>query len=120
MLTMHGVFAIALVLAMTGGLFWALWSILRPKKGKAMVCATCGHHGPTVPHTRGSIWIELVLWLCLLVPGLVYSIWRLSTRAPACASCGARQLVPADSPVGRRLTARDRGPGQEPARAALG
>lgn len=43
-------------------------------KGHAMVCTTCGHHGPTRQHTRGSIFIELVLWLLFIVPGLIYSL----------------------------------------------
>lgn len=81
------------------------WSGTVASGGPAMVCTACGHHGPSVATTRGSIWIEIVLWLFLIVPGLIYSLWRLSTRRPACASCGATTLVPGDSPVGRKLIA---------------
>lgn len=115
-MTMHGVFAVAITLAMLAGMLWALVAILLPRKGKPMVCATCGHYGPTVPHTRGSIWLELALWLCFVVPGIIYSIWRLTTRAQACTSCGAQQLVPAESPVGRRIKAQEQG--REPAAVA--
>jgi hypothetical protein len=70
---------------------------------KSLVCTRCGHVGPTKRHTKGSILIEIVLWLAMIVPGLIYSIWRLTTRADVCAKCGSPELVPADSPVGKRL-----------------
>lgn len=81
------------------------WWALKPKKGPVMVCASCGHHGHAGYVTKGSMAIEIVLWLLFIVPGLIYSLWRLSTRRPVCAKCGAEQLVPPDTPVGRRLLA---------------
>jgi hypothetical protein len=65
------------------------------------LCSTCGHVAVPARKTRGSFGIELVLWLCLLVPGLIYSIWRLNSRHDACAKCGATTLLPLDSPVAR-------------------
>lgn len=68
------------------------------------ICTQCGTLGKPKTVTRGSIVIEIALWLCLLVPGLIYSIWRLSTRGPTCRACGAaNSLVPPDSPRGRQL-----------------
>jgi hypothetical protein len=81
------------------------WWLLRPRPGKPQVCAACEHVGPTRGHTRGSTVLELVLWLCFVLPGLVYSLWRLSTRRQVCAQCGSEQLVPLDSPAGRRIAA---------------
>lgn len=69
------------------------------------VCQRCGTAAEPDEVTRGSIWIEVILWLCFLVPGLIYSFWRLSTRQDACAKCGSTDLVPIDSPVGRQLVA---------------
>ena len=66
-------------------------------------CASCGHEGAARFHTHGSIFIELVLWLLLIVPGLIYSLWRLSTRHAVCAECGGVNLVPPSSPVARKL-----------------
>lgn len=86
-----------------GALLWALWRLLFPAPGRPMVCATCGHHGPTRQRTRGSMAIELVLWLAFILPGLLYSLWRLSTRRQVCAACGAETLIPPDSPMARRL-----------------
>lgn len=47
--------------------------------------------------------IEVILWLMFLVPGIIYSIWRLTSRHQACAMCGGTGLIPLDSPVGQRL-----------------
>lgn len=71
----------------------------------SMVCRDCGTVGESARVTRGSIWIELVLWLCLIVPGLIYSIWRLNTRHDACRACGSKSIVPLDTPIGSQIAA---------------
>lgn len=70
---------------------------------KQMICTACGTAGKTRSVTRGSLLIELILWICFILPGLIYSIWRLTTRATACGACGSTALVPVDSPAGKRL-----------------
>jgi len=70
---------------------------------RASTCTSCGTTGAPKKHTPGSTWLEFVLWLCVLFPGLFYSLWRLAARRNVCASCGSAQLVPSDSPVGRRI-----------------
>ena len=97
---------------------WLAWLMLRPRPGPVRVCARCGHCGPTRRHTRGSTGIELLAWLLLLVPGLIYSLWRLSTRGNVCAVCGGTELVPPESPVGRRLLAEARAGATPPAARA--
>lgn len=84
---------------------YIIYSLLRSKKGKPMVCATCGHLGKTTQVTRGSIWIEIILWCFFILPGVIYSLWRLTTRKQACTACHGEALVPPDSPVGRKLLA---------------
>lgn len=69
-----------------------------------VVCKPCGHCGEPREKTEGSILIELILWICFLVPGLIYSIWRHNTRHEVCAKCGSHDLVPVDSPLGKKLT----------------
>lgn len=68
-----------------------------------MICKNCGtlHDGQQA--LPGNGWIELVLWLCWLLPGVIYSIWRRSQRAPKCSACGSRDLVDETTPIGRRL-----------------
>lgn len=72
------------------------------------VCERCGYAGPTRTDTPGSLAIELVLWLCLLVPGLVYSLWRHSARREVCGLCGSAQLLPPESPRARPVVAAHR------------
>ena len=70
-----------------------------------LACVTCGHVGPPKRQTPGSFLIELVLWCALIVPGLIYSLWRLSARKNVCAVCGGVALVPPESPKGRQVAA---------------
>jgi hypothetical protein len=65
------------------------------------VCQRCGTVGEPISETPGSIWIEVVLYLFFIIPGLIYSIWRINKRHPVCPSCGNGGLIPADSPMGR-------------------
>ncbi len=67
------------------------------------VCTTCGFIGSPKKIVKGSILIELVLWLAFLVPGLIYSIWRLTTKYDACPKCKNASMIPADSPTGQKL-----------------
>lgn len=70
---------------------------------KKFICSNCGNQGPGTAHTRGSIFIEIILWLCFLIPGFIYSIWRLTTRTSVCKVCKSHDLVPLDTPRGRKL-----------------
>src|SRR5579859_4415219 len=54
----------------------------------AKYCTACGSVGFPVFRQEGSPGIEILLWLTFIVPGIIYSIWRSSTRKWVCASCG--------------------------------
>lgn len=69
-----------------------------------MVCPQCGTRGFPQTVTKGSLMIEIILWICFIVPGLVYSIWRLNTRYEACPSCRHTPMISADSPIGKKMT----------------
>ena len=69
----------------------------------ACICPNCGSIGKPKSVTRGSIFIEIILWLAFLIPGLIYSIWRLTTRHKACPQCLSSHPIPLDSPRGRKL-----------------
>lgn len=68
------------------------------RSGDVVYCTTCGSEAPAQTVTRGSIGIELVLWLFFLVPGLIYSVWRLTTKHRACKVCGSTAIIPPHSP----------------------
>jgi hypothetical protein len=67
--------------------------------GARMFCTSCGHEGPGKTRTRGSILIEIILWLCFLIPGLIYTVWRHASRHKVCGSCGSGTLIKPDSPM---------------------
>lgn len=68
-----------------------------------MICSNCGTMGTGKTMVQGSFLIEVVLWLFMILPGLIYSIWRLTTKKVGCASCGGNALIPLNSPRGRQL-----------------
>lgn len=39
----------------------------------------------------------------MIVPGLIYSVWRRSNRSVICPSCKQLTLVPTNTPVGQAL-----------------
>jgi hypothetical protein len=69
------------------------------------ICTRCGHRGEARYDNPGSLAIEIVLWLCFIVPGVVYSIWRHAAAVAICESCGGREFIPANSPIGRKMVA---------------
>jgi hypothetical protein len=51
----------------------------------------------------GSILIEIILWLCFLVPGFIYTIWRHSSTKQVCGTCGSKDVIPVDSPLAKKM-----------------
>ena len=66
-----------------------------------IVCKNCGYTSKSRNYTKGSILAELVLWLLFLLPGLVYSIWRLTTKYSGCPKCKSDNIIPVDTPLGQ-------------------
>lgn len=103
--TVGGIFACCLIA-------WVFVSAFRGLSGRrsgstrhaAMICPHCGTRGNPTRRTRGHFAIELLLWLCFFIPGIIYSLWRITTRYDACPACGQGGMIPADSPLGKRLT----------------
>lgn len=67
------------------------------------VCKDCGTVAEPKTKARGTMGVEIALWLFFLLPGLIYSIWRLSNKYDACPACGSEKLLPLDSPVGSQV-----------------
>lgn len=67
------------------------------------LCSRCGHVGEPSRHTKGHFLVEVILWLCFIIPGLIYSVWRVASKIDVCAKCGEQSLLPVDSPMARKF-----------------
>ena len=47
--------------------------------------------------------MELLLWLFFLIPGLIYSIWRIASRYAGCPVCKAKNCIPIETPAGQSI-----------------
>jgi hypothetical protein len=79
------------------------------KNNESHICETCGSLGEPKSITKGSLVIEICLWMLLILPGMIYSVWRLSTRRKGCSQCEGNML-PIDSPKGFKLWEELHGP----------
>ena len=68
-----------------------------------LICSQCGNTGRPKKVIKGTIIIEIILWLCIIIPGVIYSIWRHTTRHKTCGLCGSDKLVALDSSLGKKL-----------------
>jgi hypothetical protein len=70
---------------------------------KEKICTTCGFKGKPKRMTKGSFLMEVLLWICFLLPGLIYSIWRLASKYEGCPKCLGAAMIPLDSPMAAKL-----------------
>ncbi len=61
-------------------------------------CSHCGVIGRPKRYTKGSFGIEIVLYLLMILPGVLYTVWRLTSKYEGCPSCGSPNMMPATSP----------------------
>ncbi len=57
-----------------------------------VICNGCGQVGAPVRITPGYILIELILWICFIIPGLLYSHYRGKGRYVACGDCKSANI----------------------------
>ena len=67
------------------------------------ICATCGSVGKLKTVIRGHFVLELLLWLFFLLPGVIYTVWRLSTTYSVCKICLSPYVIPVDTPRGKEF-----------------
>ena len=68
-----------------------------------MICKDCGHYEVMVKRRGGSLAVEILLWIFFLIPGFIYSFYRLSSAKYHCDSCDSNSVIPQDSEIGRKL-----------------
>ncbi|MEW5917896.1 MAG: hypothetical protein AB1762_15950 [Gemmatimonadota bacterium] len=68
------------------------------------VCTSCGHQTVRVDRVKpGSGWLTATLLCLFVVPGVVYWVWRHTSKQDRCPLCGRASTIPAESPIGRSL-----------------
>ena len=75
---------------------------------KELLCAICGYQGQPKLKNKGSIGVELVLWLFLIVPGMIYSVWRHTSPYKGCLTCGSGNMIPLTSPMAQKMLSTSR------------
>lgn len=70
---------------------------------KKIVCESCGTIGYPKTQVKGSLLVEIFLWIIFLIPGIIYSIWRRASPKQVCRACGSTSIIPVDSPRGKTL-----------------
>ncbi len=76
--------------------------------GGLLICEKCYYLGPTKTATKGNTGVEFLLWVSFIIPGIIYSRWRRSTRSRVCPECESPNIIPANSPKGKKLLADDK------------
>jgi hypothetical protein len=69
------------------------------------ICTTCGYIGNPKSQVKGSFGVELILWLLFIIPGLIYSMWRITSQQKVCPACKNPTLIPVTTPKGQELLA---------------
>jgi len=68
-------------------------------------CTYCGKKGYPILVARGHVFFEVALWICYIVPGVIYSIWRRVRTKEVCPECGHPTMVSAYSAKAKQLMA---------------
>lgn len=76
---------------------------MKQQKMPTHICTTCGAESGLSRRRRGNGFLELILWLAVIVPGILYTAWRNMEDVRLCRTCGKETMIPLNSPVGRRM-----------------
>lgn len=68
------------------------------------VCRKCAYVGKPEMYKRGSLKVEIILWCALIVPGIVYSVWRRIGAIPVCPKCRYGPMMTSRSDLGYRMS----------------
>ena len=110
---MNDLMPTVLVIAIMALVIYGVWRVISmPFRNRgsvstngSFVCPHCGTRGTPRMHTKGNLAFEIFLWLLLLLPGIIYSVWRLSTKQLVCPSCAQPGMLSVSTPKGKQLAA---------------
>ena len=67
------------------------------------ICTSCGYIVKPKKITPGNLSTEIILWSLFLFPGILYSIWRLTSKQKICPICKSLFIIPINSPKGKKI-----------------
>jgi DNA-directed RNA polymerase subunit RPC12/RpoP len=67
------------------------------------ICKNCGNLTSPIKVTRGSFLMEVILWFFFIIPGIIYSLWRITGKSYVCQYCSSTLIVPTDTVIGQQL-----------------
>jgi len=61
-------------------------------------CAVCDRTSFPITRRKGYFALEIVLWILFILPGIVYSVWRLcAPKDVKCPHCGSvNKMIPVE------------------------
>lgn len=59
---------------------------------KKYICMECGCQREPIVAKRGLLIVEIFMWLCYIVPGVIYSLWRRVRKQLLCPNCRAPSI----------------------------
>lgn len=68
------------------------------------LCLACGTVAVPRLRNRGNSALEIILWP-LIIPGIIYSVWRLFRKERLCRACRAINPIPLNSPIAQQYLA---------------
>lgn len=82
----------------------AIKTMVTPAAGPYdIICKRCRKVGKPRLVTPGNSRKEIVLWICLILPGFVYSMWRSLGKFGVCAACNSDDIESAHTNFGKHL-----------------
>jgi len=70
------------------------------------VCANCGTRAVPTRHIAGSGLVTLFLLFLAIIPGIIYESWRRNASYEACPRCGAKNMLPVETPAAQAILTR--------------
>jgi hypothetical protein len=68
-----------------------------------IICRNCGNIGFSKEVIKGSLWITIILLFFYILPGIIYEIWRGTTKVFCCPKCNSQSIIPANTPAARKI-----------------
>lgn len=69
------------------------------------ICANCGTQNRLKTEYPGSCILTFLLLSFFFIPGILYILWCTANQCVVCRVCGSTNLIPVNSPIGKKLIA---------------